>query len=246
MRVRGGLCCGVHDSGTPFESFFVFGFLSTFVRFVACEESYLCLLVRVWSLWKQTEKDADGELVLSGVSEIDIFISSMFSSGSAFWTTTRGSCDRPSSSQLLMTSAFTPTCGTYFYRAVGPAVQDRCARSNMRNKAGPLPPSIRFGVVRRSLRSPCDRLGLRSDCVVWLWPRRESTGIRPPSTTRSTFLIPQVRRVVVTELLMLSNNGITRAIDVVIGGRHVPGCGDGSASNKMEGKRFSSVPPRRA
>ena len=70
----------------------MFGFLSTFVRFVACEESYLCLLVRVWSLWKQTEKDADEELVLSGGSEIDIFISSVVSSGSAIRTTTRGSC----------------------------------------------------------------------------------------------------------------------------------------------------------
>ena len=70
----------------------MFGFLSTFVRFVvACEESYLYQLVQVWSLWKQTEKDADGELVLSGGSEIDILISSVVSSGSAFWTATRGS-----------------------------------------------------------------------------------------------------------------------------------------------------------
>ena len=106
MRVRCRLCCGAHDSGTPFESLFVFGFLSTFVRFVvACEESCLHQLVRVWSLWKQTEKDADGEFVLSGVSEIDIFISSMVSSGSAFWTTTRGFLCRQVPCRMFQESA---------------------------------------------------------------------------------------------------------------------------------------------
>ena len=57
----------------------------------------------------------------------------------------------------------------------------------------------------------------------------------------------------IAELLMFScrveiyrNDGITHAIDVVIGERHVPGCGYGPASNRMEEKRISSVPPRRA
>ena len=90
MRVRGRLCCGVYDWGTPFESFFVFGFLC--VSLSRARNQISVSWSRFGSLWKQTEKDADGEFVLSGVSEIDIFISSMVSSGSAFWTTTRGSC----------------------------------------------------------------------------------------------------------------------------------------------------------